>query len=292
MKRLLSIFLACMMMLSVCSSMALEAGEARTVIGADLSADQIQQVYRTFGISQGSVTELKVTNAEERQYLDGLVDTNLIGSRSISCVYVEIAQENTGIDVKTSNINWCSDVTYKNALATAGIADAKVIVAAPFAVSGTAALTGIYKAYEDLTGQKLDEAAKMVGTQELVVTGELAEQIGDIDAASIVNELKYILDETVNMSDDELRAEIKNIADQYNVSINDVIVNQLIKLCREMEGLGPEELKKKVESVQDSLKTLAGAQETAGKVVNSVKNFFTAVGSFFSNIFGKITGKS
>ena len=37
---------------------------------------------------------------------------------------------------------------------------AKVIVSAPFAVSGTAALTGVYKAYEDITGQSLSSLAK------------------------------------------------------------------------------------------------------------------------------------
>ncbi len=42
---------------------------------------------------------------------------------------------------------------YISALATAGITDARIIVASPFEVSGTAALTGVYKAYEDMTGK-------------------------------------------------------------------------------------------------------------------------------------------
>ena len=291
MKRILSLFLVITMLSNAGFALALNEGEARTVIGADLTAEQINQVYNAFGITRDDVRELVVTNAEERQYLEGLIDSNIIGSRSISCVYVEIRGADSGIDVSTTNINWCTDVTYRNALATAGISDAKVIVAAPFGVSGTAALTGIYKAYEDITGTKLDETAKLVGTQELVVTGELADQIGDVDAASIVNELKYILDETVNMTDDEIREEIRRIAQQYDVSISDGIIDQLVKLCREMEGLSADELKAKVESVQKSLKSLAGAQESAGKAVNSIKNFFTAVGNFFSNIFNKVTGK-
>lgn len=49
---------------------------------------------------------------------------------------------------------------YKNALATAGITDAKVLISAPFPVSGTGALTGIYKAYEDMTGVSLNDLAK------------------------------------------------------------------------------------------------------------------------------------
>lgn len=289
-KKILSLIMVITIISNLCFASAISEGDARTVIGADLNQEQIDQVYKTFGISQGSVSELRVTNSEERQYLDGLVDSSIIGSRSISCVYVEIKGANSGIKVDTSNITWCTSATYLNALATAGISDAQVVVTAPFGVSGTAALTGIYKAYEDLTGAKLDETAKLVGTQELVVTSELAEQIGDIDATSVVNELKNILDETINMTDDEIREEIKRIAKEYDVSLSDTIIEQLIKLCREMEGLSPEALKEKVESVQKSLKTLANAQESAGKAVNSIKNFFSAVGNFISNIFNKISG--
>ena len=106
-----------------------------------------------------------------------------------------------------------------NALITAGITDAEVKVSAPFDVSGTAALTGIYKAYEDITGTTLSEIAKTIGVEELVTTGELAEYIGSNEATQIVNELKKILDQTQNMTDDEVRAEIKGIAEAYNVSI-------------------------------------------------------------------------
>ena len=88
--------------------------------------------------------------------------------------------------------------------ATAGITDARVVVAAPFEVSGTAALTGVYKAYEDLTGKKLDDLAKAVSTQELTITGELANEIGEMDSTSIVNDLKMMLDETAQMTDEEI----------------------------------------------------------------------------------------
>jgi uncharacterized protein YpuA (DUF1002 family) len=92
-----------------------------------------------------------------------------------------------GLDVTTNNITWCAPEMYVNALATAGITDAKVIVAAPFDVSGTAALTGVYKAYEDITGQKLDENAKLVPAhRSWRVTSDLANEIGSYDSTSIV----------------------------------------------------------------------------------------------------------
>lgn len=78
------------------------------------------------------MTELRVTNADERKYLSGYVDDSVIGTNSISCVYIEVLDEGEGLDVTTSNINWCTSQMYVSALATAGITDAKIIVAAPF----------------------------------------------------------------------------------------------------------------------------------------------------------------
>ncbi len=268
------------------SAFAINAGDARAVIGANLTDDQISSVYSAFGVTRGDVTELSVTNDEERQYLDGLVDSSLIGTRSISCVYIEILSEGSGLQISTSNISWCTQDMYVNALVTAGIDDAKVIVAAPFAVSGTAALTGIYKAYEDITGTQISEEAKLASTQELVITAELADEIGSYDAVTIVNELKLILDETVNMTDDELRAEITSIANEYNVVLSDNEINQLISLCRSLEGLSDSELKAKVESVQNALISMAHAKDKVSGIVESIKGFFESIGNFFSNLFG------
>ena len=292
MKRIITIFIVSVMLLGLSSAFAIDAGESRAVIGADLTDEQINKVYSDFSVTRGNVKELRVTNAEERKYLDGLVSSDIIGSRSISCVYIEILPENSGLDVTTSpNISWCSKEMYRNALITAGIDNAKVIVTAPISgISGTAALTGIYKAYEDITGEPLDDTAKLVGTQELVITAELADEIGKYDAAVIVNELKLILSETKNMSDDEVKEQIRIIAEQYSVSITEGQIDQLISLCRSLEGLSTEELQAKVESVQSTLVKLADAKDTAGKVIDSVKGFFSAIGDFFSNIFSKITG--
>ena len=205
MKKILSVLLAVLCLTALATPAYAELNQSRAVIGADLNDEQIAAVYQAFGVSRGSVIELKVTNQEERQYLEGYVDSAIIGTRSISSVYVELLPEGSGMDVTTSNITWCTPEMYISALATAGVTDAKVVVAAPFEVSGTAALTGIYKAYEDMTGKKLDDLAKLVSTQELTITGELAEEIGSMDSTAIVNDLKLMLDETAKMSDEEIR---------------------------------------------------------------------------------------
>ncbi|MDR1130939.1 MAG: DUF1002 domain-containing protein [Oscillospiraceae bacterium] len=286
MKKFISTFLAVCALAGLSAVRAIDAGEARAVIGANITADQKAAVYAAFGKEPGSVTELTVTNDEERKYLDGLVDASIIGTKSISSVYLEVLEEGKGLDVSVTNISWCTKEMYMNALVTAGIDNAKLIVTSPIAgISGTAALTGVYKAYEDMTGQPLDEIAKIAGTQELVVTADLADQIGSYDAVTIVNELKKVLAETVNMTDDELKAEIKRIAAENGISVTDGQVDQLLALCRSLEKLDPDQLKAKVESLQNTIKKLAAAQTTLQQIGQSIKGFFESVGKFFAKLF-------
>ncbi len=266
-------------------ALALDAGLERVTIGANLDEAQRAQVYRDLGVTPGDVTELTVTNEEEREYLEGLVSDGKIGNVALSCVYIKTLPEGEGLKVTTNNINWCSKEMYMNALTTAGITDAEVRITAPFAVSGTAALTGLYKSYEDITGVKLDLGAKSVAIEEIVVTGNLAEMIGNIDATELVNQLKLVLEQTKTMSDGEVRNEIKTIAKNLNISLTDGQVNQLLDLCRSMEGLDSKELAQKVESLKKTLEGASKAQQTATKLWEGVKNVFSAVGNFFSNLF-------
>lgn len=276
-------------MLGSCLCFADSIEDSRVVIGADLNEEEIAYVYDSFGIDRNEVKELTVTNSDEREYLEGIVDDSLIGSKSISCIYIEALDEGKGLDVSVKNISWCTPDMYMNAMVTAGITDANVQIAAPFNVSGTAALTGIYKAYEDITGKKLDEDAKLVGTQELAITAELADEIGSADSTSIVNELKLILDETKDMTDDELREEIKKIAEEYDVSLTDSQIDQLVKLCRSMEKLDTEALKQKVEEVQQYLKDIVKkhgeVKQFLANVADTVTEFVNKIIDFFKGLF-------
>ena len=283
MKRIIGISLFLAMMLSLSVS-AYAINQSRTVIGADLDPNQVAMVYANFGLRRGDVIELTMTNAEERRYLEGFVDERVIGTRSISCVYVELLPEGSGMSVTTSNITWCTGDMYVNALATAGITDARILVAAPFEVSGTAALSGVYKAYEDMTGVKLDDMAKLVSTQELTITGDLAQEIGSMDSTSIVGELKLMLDETKNMSDEEIRNIIIDIAGRYNVRLTDTQINQLISLCRSLEGLNPDQLKQRVEEVQGTLQKMSEAKTKVAVFAQDVKKFVESVSGLIDKL--------
>ena len=285
MKKIVSALLCILILFTAVIPAYADGGNSRAVIGADLTEDQVNAVYAAFGVPRGSVTQLTMNNAIERYYLEGYVDSSIIGSRSISCVYLELTGEGSGMDVVTSNITWVTPEMYISALAAAGITDAKIIVAAPIEVSGTAALAGIYWAYEELTGIKIDDTAKLVSTQQLTITGDLAKTIGSMDATSLVDDLKEMLDYTHDyMTDEEIREEIIAIAAQYNVSLTDKQISQLISLCRSLEGLDTESLLNRVQEVQGTLTKVSEAKTRVVGFVETVRKVVTSVQSFFDRI--------
>ncbi len=282
-RKLISLLLALCVLCSLAVP-AFAAGGSRVVLGADLNEEQILTVYKLFGIERGSVEELKVTNAEERKYLEGLVEESVIGKYAISCVYVQLLEEGSGLSIETYNVSWCTPEMYQNALLTAGVTDAKIIVAAPFEVSGTAALTGIYKAYEQITGNTLDETAKSVGTQELTITGELAEQIGRLDATKIVSGLKELLGDTASMSDEELKKEIVSLAGKLNVTLSDSQIRQLIDLCRSLEGLDADSLRQRVEDAQETIRRIGEAKDKAVSFYEKFRRFLSSAADFLEKL--------
>lgn len=287
MKKFISLVLSLVMLLALgAPALAVDAGEARAVVGADLTQTQIETVYSAFGIARGDVAEITVTNAEERDYLEGIVDESVIGTRSISCVYIKVLESGKGLTVRSSNISWCTNEMYQAAMLTAGITDAEVVVTAPFTVSGTAALTGIYKAYEDITGQKLETENKETAAEELVITAELADATDSAAALSIINELKLILDEIANMTDEEFRAEIEKIAASYGYTLTDEEIAKIISLCRSFQGLSVADLQERISGFQDTVEKLGNAVEQVSSFGAKVAAFFNSIAEFFAKLFG------
>jgi len=275
--------LALLLLVSVMpiTAFAADKENQRVVLGANLDADEIGEMYADFGLERGDVSELFVSNKEERKYLSGLVPDERIGHNAISSVYFILEADGEGLSVETHNINWCTEEMYKNALSTAGINDATIVVSAPFHVSGTAALTGIYKAYSDITGIPLSDINKMAATEELIVTGELAEVIGSEEAVEVINELKKILNETKDMNDAELREQILYIAKVQNVSLTEENILQIISLCRTLEKVDLDELQSRLVGLSNTMTKVQNAGESVSNFFEPVKTFFSNIGSFF-----------
>ncbi len=273
MKRIISAILIFGILCSAMYVSAVDAGEVRVVIGDDLTEAEIARVYGDFQLERGTVRELTVSNEDEYALLGNSLDSSVIGTVACSCVYIRVLPEGSGCKVERHNIAWCTEDMYKSALATAGINDVSVVISAPFEVSGTAALVGIYKAYEDMTGTLLSADAKSVSVEELLLTGELAEQFGSFDASLIVESLKGALEYTATLTDEELKERIAEIADEYHVTLNDSQIQQLLTLCRQMEKLDELKLREKVEEIRETVEHLREMKAKADELQEKARGW-------------------
>ena len=245
----------CSLCLTAGSAVPAMADSTRVVtLGADLTQDQKNTMMQYFKANASEVQILTVTNADEREYLGNYIPLEQIGTRTLSCAYVKPTQSG-GIKVRTANLNYVTGKMIANALSTAGISNCEAVAACPYEVSGTGALTGVMMAYETAVGQKLDTEKKDLATQEVVVTGNLAQQVGEDDATNIINQAKLqIIGENVQNAD-EIYNIVNNIAVENNVNFSEEEMNAIVSLLQQIaqQSYDIEQMKNTLEEIQESM---------------------------------------
>ena len=259
--------------------------------GADLSDSQRATVLELFGISEDDLENYEVvyvTNEMEHEYLDDYLDSDTIGTHALSSVVVMAAEEGSGITVTTKNINYCTSGMYENALATAGIEDADVIVAGPFEISGTAALIGAIEAYSVMTGEDIDETVIDGAIEELVITGEIEEETGDTE--EIEGLIAYLKEEVADgdYSTEDIESLIEDAAEEFDVTLTEDQINQLLELLEKLQGLDLDlsTLKSQAQSVYDKL-TSMGIDVDTDAIRQEAKNIFQKLIAFIKSLFGQ-----
>lgn len=301
MKRFLSALLAVILVLGLPMNAKADSvsdvnqfGDAYLVFGADLSAEQKDKVLELLDVSEEEYpefTQLEVTNKEEHQYLDAYLEAKVIGKHAYSSIKLIPLEEGSGLTIKTCNINFCTASMYKNALITAGMKDADLTVAGPFEISGTAALIGAVKAYADSKGLELNEEALETATNELVLTGELNEEIGD--SAQVSELIAYVKQQVVSgniESEADIREVVTNGAKKMNIDLTDAQTEKIVKLMQKIRKLDidPEALEQQAKDVYDKLKDMGldfDSVDVQG-FWGIIKRFFDAILDFFLSLFG------
>lgn len=274
-------------------------------LGNDLSEEQLEIVLSEMGIAKEDLTNydiVYITNDMEHKYLDSYIDPAVIGSYSLSCVMIK---ENTsgGIRVTTRNINYCTINMYKNALLTAGVENADVLVVGPFPISGTAALIGAWSAYEEMTGETLDEDRKTAALAEMITIGDLTDGESEEDNAKMQDLIDYVKAEVIAnglTSIDEIREAINQAQKQFNITLTEDEINAIIAIMQKIASLDidPSKLLEQAGDLYnkygdtilaDAKATLDGifTDEVKASLWDSIKAFFEtlfdAIVNFFSN---------
>lgn len=284
-KRLLAWMLTLTLVLSF--GVTAQAADEKPILalGADLSDAQKATVLSLLGISEsdlGDYDVIQITNAEEHEYLDSYLSSGVIGSRALSSVLIRPAEEGAGLNVTTYNISYCTIDMYTNALLTAGLEDADVYVAAPSNISGTSALIGAVKGYAEMNDTKVDEDALETAVNELVVTGDLGEVLGDSETASdIVAYVKQQILENNVSSDADIEKIIRDAMTKFDIDLTDAQVQQLVELMNKISKLDidVDALSKQATEIYSKLKSM-------GLDLDNIDT--KQVGNFITRFFDRI----
>ena len=305
MKKLITLLFSAVLLLSM-PVMAAEVDQSRIVnidasksiiaLGADLSAEQRATVLSLMDVTEADLANYQVitiTNDMEHQYLDAYMDASVIGSKSLSSVKITPAESGHGVLVTTKNINYCTTGMYRNALLTAGVSDADILVVGPTEISGTAALIGAIKGYEAMSGESVSDTTLDTAMDELITTGEIAMQ--DADSQDIEELIAFVKAKVAAGgldSDDQIRSAIEEGEDKFGVTLTEDEINQIIAIMQKINqlGLDPNVLVAQAEDLyskfgKDFLKNLdtdAIAKEVAK---SAASGFFAKIGDAIKGFF-------
>ncbi|WP_459480970.1 DUF1002 domain-containing protein [Clostridium saccharoperbutylacetonicum] len=251
-------------------------------LGADLSEAQKQEMLKAFGVTKNSANILEVTSKEEHTYLAKVASEAQLGNKAISCSYVEPTDKG-GLNVSTNNLTWVNDGMIKNALITAGIENANVKAAAPFEVSGTAALTGILKGFENTsTGKKIDENKKEAANEELITTGDVGEKIGQNDASNLMNNIKKDVIKDKPKTKEELNKIVDKATNEYKDKLTDKDIENIRNVMSKINDLdlNYNNLKDQMNDITNQLKDKLNTKEAQG--------FFARLEEMFSDFLDSV----
>jgi uncharacterized protein YpuA (DUF1002 family) len=231
-------FLAIPMLFSVPSISFADVAEGDVIVtlGENLTEQQKNEMLTELAVPENAQI-ITVSNKEEHDYLGESIPKAQIGSIAISSASITIGAKDSGLDVQTNNITWVTDEMYTNALFTAGVKDAKIQITAPFSVTGTAALTGIMKAYETTTNEEIPEEIKKVANEEMVKTAQLGDSIGAENAAALMGKVKDEIAKNEPKTEADLRALIEQVATELGITLKDAELDMLVDFFNKLNAM-------------------------------------------------------
>lgn len=243
-------------------------------LGANISEQQKTDMYEYFGTSPENVETVVVNNTDERKYMEGIATEAQIGRKTFSCSYIE-PTDSGGIQVKTANLTFVTSSMIASTLATSGIENCNVVAAAPIAVSGTGALTGVMMAYETASGEELNESQKEAAVEELVTTGEIADSIGQDEASLLMNDVKEQVIEDNLEDPSKIEEVVRNAADSQDITLSDEQTEKIVSLMKTISQYDYD-----VNALKDTLNNLEGKGD----------GFFSGIWNSIKGVFGGSDG--
>ena len=308
MKRILSLCLIGLLLLTPMTSRADTAvGDSIAILGEDLTDSQKSALLEEFQASEDTLI-LTITNKEEHETLGSIVPSGKIGSKAISSAMITYTEKGSGLNITTSeHITYITKQNYADALITAGITDAKIQISAPYDVSGTAALTGIMKAYEASGGSAIDPDVKEAVNEEVLLSVTIGDELArqgeesgqdeetakneaQVKASEIVSDIKVKISEQAPETREQIETIVSDTLQRHEVSLSDETYAKLVSLFDKMRSLDIDwdsvaaNIKNKANQVMESVTEFVNSEQGQG-FLSTLKGWFDSAIEWFKGLF-------
>ncbi|MFS0673273.1 DUF1002 domain-containing protein [Ornithinibacillus sp. 179-J 7C1 HS] len=261
------------------------------VYGGNLTDEQKVETEKLLEISDPEMVDsYTVTGEDLAKYIGGNAKSRMFSSAKIT-----MEENGTGLNVSIitpENITEVTSEMYMNALLTAGVENATVIVASPVKVTGHSALTGIYKAY-DAEGVELDKERMELANEELNVATDLVKDSGltSEQVSELITQIKQAIAEQKPASLEDIERIVQEQLDKLEITLSEADRQLLIDLFEKMRNLNIDfnqvknQLNDIASKVKGQLEDILADEGFWDNVGNFFKQLFDAIGNFFSNLF-------
>lgn len=145
------------------------------------------------------------------------------------------------------------------------------------------------KAFEDATGEALDEDKKELASEELIITGDLGEDIGADKATGIINDIKTEIIKNNTSDTIQIADTINNVTNNYNVTLSSEQQKQLEDLMTKIsqQDYNYKEMKDTLNGIKDTVaeKLDAIGEGPSKGFFETIKGWFESIGDWFKNLF-------
>ena len=259
-------------------------------LGSDLTDAQEAALRKYFNAPDGTNTIYVTDEVIIKQLgLDPNDPANYAGG-CYSSAYVKLLDDNSGINVKATNLTEVTESMLMNALITSGITAADVKVSSPFKVTGTSALSGILAGVEEVGGFEISLKQKEIAQKEIETTVEVGDEIGSEEASTIINDIKTEVIKEKPKTEEEIKKIVENIINQYNVNISINAKDSIVNLMSDVNDLGLDyselksSLKEASNKLSNNLKKLGIKLKEEG-FFEKIKDWFVDLWDKFINLF-------
>ncbi|MEN2465720.1 DUF1002 domain-containing protein [Ornithinibacillus sp. JPR2-1] len=289
---IVSLFAAFVIPVSADEAINEKLGVPIVVYGGNLTDKQKAQTEDLLEVTNPDMVDIfTVTGEDLAKYIGGNPNSRMFSSAKIT-----IEEEGVGLNVSIitpDNITEVTSEMYANALLTAGVENATVVVASPVKVTGHSALTGIYKAY-DVGGVELDKERMELANEELNVATDLVKDAGltSEQVSDLITQIKQAIAEQNPASIEDIERIVQEQLSKLEITLSDEDRQLLINLFEKMRNLDIDfdqvknQLNDIASKVQGKIEDILADEGFWDNVGSFFKKLFEAIGQFFSGLFG------